>query len=97
MTEETRNRAIKSLLEKLSMSVGGYHFDRIFVVGDKLFYFELPAIRYSIEATGFKKKVEIVTLEQAMIAKYKTIVPVKSKSIDQKGEMFPGESVFHQR
>ena len=43
MTEETRNRAIKSLLEKLSMSVGGYHFDRIFVVGDKLFYFELPA------------------------------------------------------
>lgn len=94
MTDETRNRAIKSLLEHFNISADGYHYDRMYVVGDKLFVFELPAIRYSAEATGFNKKVEIVTLEQAMLAKYKKVVPVKSKKIDQKGDMFPGESVF---
>lgn len=92
MTNDTRQRAYEALFHK----VGGSqdrpeYFPRIFVVGDKLFFFELPAIRWCKEATGNHEQIETVTIEEAMKAMPSRAFRITKSKISQRGTFYEWE------
>lgn len=85
MTKETRNRALKALEKARSASSSDWYFQRVFVVGDHIFFTFMAAIRMR---NAIRSEKGIFLPIEKVDCPHKLHV---NKGEDQKGSLMPGE------